>query len=200
MDLGEKLNATFAKWAYKLPKYKADDFLTDLDKLTQNIEKKEGKEKVKVALKKLSSAVTQSQFGDPVLADTGYAICIYDDLDALVGELLVERAGAECGTPPKPCWSAISDKGYKYGDKDTSADGILKMVMKGGDAGKGSVVVIGKNNSSKGQASLPTDIALLLSNNTQATVQLLTSDASCFGVTTTNVKKADGASFKAGSP
>ena len=74
------------------------------------------------------------------------------------------------------------------------------MVMKGGDAGKGSVVVIGKNNSSKGQASLPTGIALLLTNNTRATVQLLTSDASCFGVTTTDVKKADGASFKAGSP
>ena len=41
----EKLNATFAKWAYKLPKYKADDFLTDLDKLTQDVEKKEDEDK-----------------------------------------------------------------------------------------------------------------------------------------------------------
>jgi hypothetical protein len=36
-----------------------------------------------------------------------------------------------------------------------------------------------------------------LAANTQATVQLLTDDASCVGVTLTNVKTADGVAFKA---
>jgi hypothetical protein len=161
-------------------------------------EKKAGKEKLKVVMKKLASAVTQSQFGDPVLTTTGYAVCIYDQFDALAGELFVERgADQDCGTPPGPCFKFISDRGYKYLDKDASADGVLKMVMKGGDAGKGAVVIVGKNNSSKGQSSLPTGIAPLLLDNTQATVQLLTDDASCFGVTVTDVKKADGEIFKA---
>ncbi len=161
-------------------------------------EKKAGKEKLKVVLKKLKSAVTQGQFGDPVFSETDVAVCVYDDAGTLSGEFLVERAVAElCGTPPKWCWTAISDKGYKYGDKDAAADGILKMTLKGGNAGKGAVVVIGKNNPKKGQTSLPTGIAPLLLNNTQATVQVLTSDASCFGITTTDVKKADGTSFKA---
>ena len=160
-------------------------------------EKKAGKEKLKVILKKLNSAITQGQFGDPVTGNTNHAICIYDDVDALSTELLVNRAGQQCGTPAKPCWGLVSTKGYKYSDKDASASGIQKMLMKGGDAGKGKVIVKGKNNSAKGQNSLPEGIALLLLDNTQATVQVLTSDAACFGVTTGSVKTADGVSFSA---
>ncbi len=163
-------------------------------------EKKAGKEKIKVVLKKLQSAVLQSQYGDPATGDTSYAICIYDDLDQLVGEISVARAGALCGSPPVPCWVAVKTKGYKYKDKSASADGILKMVLMGGDSGKGKANAIGKNNSSKGQNALPTGIAPLLQNNSHATVQLLTSNADCFGVTVTDVKKADGAVFKALGP
>jgi hypothetical protein len=164
-------------------------------------DKSAGKEKVKVALKNLGSAVTQGQFGNP-LADggTNYTVCIYDDANQLAGQISVSRAGDDCGSPPAPCWQAISDKGYIYKDKLSAADGVLKMVMTGGDAGKGKATVTGKNNSAKGQNSLPTGIATLLENNTQATVQLLTNDASCFGATVTQVKKADGAQFKATAP
>ena len=115
---------------------------------------------------------------------------------------MVARAGQDCGAPPKSCWKALSDTGYKYGDKDTSADGILKIIAKGGDAGKGKMIVLGKNNASKGQTSLLTGIAAALQGNTKATVQVVTSDAGCFGVTAYYAKKADGLIFKAlgGSP
>jgi len=165
-------------------------------------EKVSGKEKVKVVLKKLKSALSQGQFGNPVTGATSYSICIYDENDALVGEMEVDRAQANCGTPPRPCWKDLSGKGYKYKDKDTSADGIRKIITKGGDAGKGNVIVLGKNNASKGQVSLPTGIAAALQDNTEVTVQVVTSDADCFGVTADTVKKADGSMFKAlgGSP
>jgi hypothetical protein len=157
-------------------------------------EKKAGKEKLKVSLTKLQPAVTQSEFGDPVGGTTAYAVCIYDAANELKGQYMVERAGQSCDG--KPCWSAVSDKGYKYGDKSTAADGILKIKLNGGDAGKGKIKVLGKNTST----NLPLGVAALLQNQTSATVQVLTSDASCFGVGLTTVKKADGTVFSAVGP
>jgi len=165
-------------------------------------EKWSGKEKVQVVLGKLTSAVSQDQFGDPVMGTTRYHICIYDQADVLVRQMEIDRAGQSCGTPPRLCWKALSDQGYKYNDKDISADGIQKIIAKGGGVGRGKVIVSGRNNASKGQTSLPTGIATALLNNTKATVQVVTSDADCFEVTATDVKKADGLMFKAlgGSP
>jgi len=157
-------------------------------------DKKPGKEKIKVSLTKLQASVPQSQFGNPISGTTAYAVCIYDAANQLAGEYTVDRAGDTCDG--KPCWAAISDKGYKYSDKGTTADGILKMKLSGGAAGKGKIKVLGKNSSS----NLPTGVAALLQNQTSATVQVLTSDASCFGVGLSEVKKADGTVFNAKGP
>jgi hypothetical protein len=156
-------------------------------------EKKAGKEKLKVVLTKLQAAVTPSQFGDPVTGSTSYKVCIYASND-LKGQYTVARAGDICGN--RSCWSALSGKGYKYSDKSTAADGILKMKLSGGDAGKGKIKIIGKNNAS----TMPTGVAAVLQNETNATVRVLTSDASCFGVSLTQVKKADGTIFSAVGP
>jgi hypothetical protein len=59
-------------------------------------------------------------------------------------------------------------------------------------------VILGKNNPSA--PSMPTDVAAALLNQTGATVQLLTNDASCFGMSLLQVKKADGKIFKALGP
>lgn len=157
-------------------------------------EKTAGKEKLKVALKNLQPMVDPSQFGDPVDGDTGYKVCVYDGANVLSGEYTVERAGDTCGD--KDCFSAVTGKGFKYKDPGTTTDGILKINLFGGDPGKGKVLVIGKNKTS----TLPTGVAPALQNETSATVQVLTSDASCFGATLTQVKKADGAIFKALTP
>lgn len=157
-------------------------------------EKKAGKEKLKVKLTKLLPTVMQSQFGDPVTGSTAYAICIYDAANQLKASYTIERAGDTCDGAP--CWAAISDKGYKYGDKSGAADGVLKMKLAGGDPGKGKIKVIGKNTTGQ----LPLGVAALLQDQTSATVQVLTSDASCFGVGLTQVKKADGTVFKASAP
>jgi hypothetical protein len=161
-------------------------------------EKTVGKEKLKVAFKKLTTATTQGDFGDPVGGTTSYAICVYDQGGTLQAEIQVNRAGQTCGT--KACWIAISTKGYKYSDKTASADGIAKISGKGGDPTKGQIQTKGQNNAAKGQTALPTGVAAALQNNTQATVQIVTSDASCFGETFTNVTRADGLEFKAVLP
>src|SRR5262249_2030884 len=131
---------------------------------------------------------------NPVSGSTTYKVCVYDGANQLRGEYTVDRAGALCSG--KPCWSAVKDTGFKYSDKLGTSDGITKITPKSGDAGKGKVVVKGKNQSSP----LPLGVAALLQNETSATVQVLTSDASCFGVGLTLVKKADGTIFSAGGP
>jgi len=157
-------------------------------------EKAPGKEKLKVSLTKLQAAVAPSQFGDPVTDTTRYTVCIYDAASQLKGAYTVARAGQTCGG--KPCWSTIPDKGFKYSDKSTSADGISKITLKGGEPGKAKVQVRGKNDSS----TMPTGIASALQNQTSATAQVLTSGASCFGMSLPVVKKADGLTFSAGGP
>ncbi len=154
-------------------------------------EKKVGKEKLKVVLKKLLEPLVQGDFGDPVAGSSAYKVCIYDGADQLSGDYTVDRAGDICGD--KPCWSTVSTKGYKYGDKGTSAHGILKMKMLAGDAGKGKVLIVGKNNT----ATMPLGVAAALQDATSATVQVLTNDALCFGTSLSRVKKADGLIFKA---
>jgi hypothetical protein len=153
-----------------------------------------GKEKLKVSLKKLVPAVIPSQFGDPVGGNTAYKVCIYDAANQLSGEYAVARAGDTCGTAP--CWKLVPDKGYKYSDKSAASDGILKMILFGGDPGMGKVKVVGKNLA----LTLPTGVAAALQNQTSATVQVVSSDASCFGVSLTLVKKADGTIFSAVGP
>ena len=157
-------------------------------------ERAAGKEKLKVSLTKLVPAVTQSEFGNPASGTTSYKVCVYDGANALRGEYTVARAAQSCGT--KPCWSAIKTTGYKYGDKAGAASGIVGITANGGLAGKGKVVVSGNNKTS----TLPTGVAPLLQNQSSATVQVVTSDASCFGVGLTTVKKADGTIFSAGGP
>lgn len=157
-------------------------------------EKKAGKEKLKVVLKKLQAAVGQSDFGDPVGGSTKYKVCIYDAAAQLVGEYELARAGDICDGDP--CWKALSDKGFKYKDKSTAADGFLKMKLLGGATGKGKVLAVGKNSS----GNLPTGVAAALESQASATVQVLTTDAACFGTDLTRVKKADGLLFKALEP
>jgi hypothetical protein len=157
-------------------------------------EKALGKEKLKVSLNKLIPVVTPSQFGDPVTGSTRYNVCIYDAANGLVGEYNVARAGDVCGT--SPCWAAVSTKGYKYTDKILTADGVMKILLFGGDAEKGKVKVNGKNNAS----TMPLGTAAALQNQTSATVQVVAEGASCVGMTLTNVKVADGTVFSAAAP
>ncbi|MCC6766788.1 MAG: hypothetical protein IT293_19175 [Deltaproteobacteria bacterium] len=158
-------------------------------------EKKVGKEKLKVSLGKLQPAVAQGQFGDPVNGTSVYAVCIYDAANQLRGAYSLVPPGPLCGT--KPCWKTVSDKGYMYKDKDATSDGLVQAKLTGGDAGKGAVKIQGKNSG----GNLPTGVvAGLLNNPSSATVQILSSDAACFNLGLTEIKKAESTVFQAAGP
>lgn len=157
-------------------------------------EKAAGKEKMKFQLIKLVPAVVQADFGAPVASDTSYALCVYNNANTLVGSYEVSRGGDTCDGDP--CWSEFKDLGFAYKDKLLSADGVSKIQLAGGDAGKGKVKVLGKNK----EATMPTGIAALLNGATSATAQFVTSDGECFGMALPTVKTADGLVFSASAP
>lgn len=61
-------------------------------------------------------------------------------------------AGGTCGG--KPCWIAKST-GYKYADKERTPDGVLKVLLKAGDAGKAKAQLKGKGENLPDLPELP---------------------------------------------
>jgi len=62
---------------------------------------------------------------------------------------------------------------------------------------RGKAAAQGRNNASKGQASLSTGLAAALAGNTTPTIQLVTSDGLCVGATMNKVGKDAGGQYKA---
>ncbi len=157
-----------------------------------------GNEKIVVELVK-GPSVLQAAFGDPVSLDgTAYSLCIYGDDDALVGELGVDRAGDDCDT--KPCWKSLgkpTGTGFRYLDRQAAADGVKSLKLKGGAGRPSKLFFTAANSTNKGQSAMPTGIAAALEADTSATLQIRSSDATCFSEVLPNVKRAESDFFKA---
>jgi predicted acyl esterase len=109
-------------------------------------------------------------FGDP-LATTGYALCAYDG----AGNLLLHASAPAGGTcAGRPCWKATK-KGFRYVDRALTLDGIQKIDLKGGDAGRSALVVTGKGDN---LAMPPLPVASL-----PVTVQLVAGTGRCWETT-----------------
>lgn len=117
-------------------------------------------------------ALTQADFGDPISGATGYVLCIYDS-SGLQATLHIPAEDGSCGS--KPCWKALSTKGFKYKDKLTLDDGVLLAKMKAGDDGRSKALVKAKD----GNLPIP---ALPLDDTSAVTVQLVRTDTTspCF--------------------
>jgi hypothetical protein len=160
-------------------------------------ERKQGKEKLTFSLGKLAAASEPRDLGDPAGGSTRFDLCLYDDAGARIGALAVDRAGESCGA--KPCWKALKS-GFQYADPEAAASGVVKLVAKSGAAGKGKLSLKGRNQTARGQASLPTGLAAALAGGGGATAQLVASDGVCFELAATRVKRAEPARFDASAP
>jgi hypothetical protein len=158
------------------------------------LEKKPGKEKLKVGLKG-GGALVQSDFGNPATGTTAYDLCIFDDADALVATFTVDQADHTCGT--KDCWKARKDTGWQYSDKEANSHGVKKIQLFGGEAGKTRIQFQAAFSDSAAISVMPTGIAAALEGSASARVQLVSSDAQCFEATVDQVKKATTDLFKA---
>lgn len=86
------------------------------------------------------TATTVADFGDPLTA-TNYAVCVYDTtagVEALRMTLRIPASG-DCGG--RLCWRAIGDDGFKYSDAALTPDGVHKVLMRAGTAGRARLQV-----------------------------------------------------------
>jgi hypothetical protein len=160
-------------------------------------EKKPGKEKWKLSLQSPGGPVPADFLGDPVGGDTQLGVCVYDEADALVGGLAVDRGGDVCGPRGKPCWKDQGRSGFRYKDPDAASSGVRTIKAASPSAPKTRLSAKAGNDAHKGEVSLPLGAALALQDATAARVQLLTSDGACFEARLADVDKADGVEFKA---
>lgn len=145
-------------------------------------------------------SMSQVDFGDPRSAGgTAQTLCVYDDADAPVGRLEIDRAGEACGRGP--CWKSSGNppngKGYRYKDRARSASGISVFTLKGGATGRPKLLVKARNDADAGQTSLPTGLATALGGSTKTTIRLVSSDVSRCSIAELDTAAGGGALYRA---
>ena len=140
------------------------------------------------------AATAFADFGAPL--DTGaHVFCLYDGTAPPVPLLFEARApaGDECGG--RPCWKSVGPdadpRGWLYVDKDRTPDGLKKLKLLAGDAGKAKIGLSGKGDAlggSGGVPALPLPLPLI--------AQLQNTNA-CWEVTYTTAEDNGPTTFKA---
>jgi 6-phosphogluconolactonase (cycloisomerase 2 family) len=115
------------------------------------------------------AATTIADLGDPRAA-TAYRLCIYDRRSGAASLVLDALAPAGASCRGKPCWGSTR-KGFRYVDRGAVRDGLFKLKLKSGDAGKAAALVLGRGDDLR-VGSLPLVPPL--------TVQLRASGGACW--------------------
>jgi hypothetical protein len=105
------------------------------------------------------AATTLADFGAPT-GTTAYALCLY------AGTSTAAIAAADIA-PSAKLWSAKGTRGFRYRDPSGSSDGIRKVILEAGVAGKAKVVVRGEgaNLPAVPAGPLPLAVTAQLVNN-----------------------------------
>ena len=86
-----------------------------------------------------TATVAVGDFGNPI-ATSRYALCIYDGNGVLK---LAAAAPPDDTCAGRPCWRRTRS-GLQYRDRALTPDGLLKISLKAGPAGRAKIAVRGK--------------------------------------------------------
>jgi hypothetical protein len=142
---------------------------------------------------KKGAATSAGELGDP-LSLTHYVFCLYDESGAPTF-LFRSRApaGGLCG--PAPCWKGLGSppgsKGYKRKDKTLTPDGMEKLHLKPGDAGKAKISGKGRGANLTGLPTLPLALPVR--------AQLQAANGTCWEAVYSTSSRNDDTRFKAKS-
>jgi cysteine-rich repeat protein len=89
------------------------------------------------------SATPLSAFGAPG-ATTGFMVCLYDGLATGARFTAKLLPGGTCAG--KACWKTIPNKGFVYGDKGATPDGLVSAKLSAGTDGLASLKLKGKGD------------------------------------------------------
>lgn len=135
----------------------------------------------------------QADLGSPVL-DTGYDLCVYDS------SAMSYSLATSLHVTPSSAWANKDPKGWNYNDKTASSDGVKKLQLKPGAAGKSKVKLIAQGLS----LPLPAAFSMteLFDQDPDVVVQLLNDEGMCWtsAFTPARTSKNTPALFKAVGP
>jgi hypothetical protein len=135
-------------------------------------------------------ATVQADTGDP-LNTTTYALCVYDStaaVPALVASIVVDPNGA---------WDDKDPKGWKYKDKQGAFDGVQKVQLKTGTAGKSKAQVKAKGSNIPTPA--PFNAVEFFDADPNVTVQLVNDEGKCWTTEFATATKNEVDQYKAKS-
>jgi hypothetical protein len=93
-------------------------------------------------------------FGDPLVSEN-FSLCLYDESGGTPALALRADAPAGGTCAAAPCWKAAGSAGFRYKDAEGTPDGLLKLQVKAGAAGRTKVSVKGKGEHLPVLPSLP---------------------------------------------
>jgi len=143
-------------------------------------------------------ATTVEDFDDPTSGSPAYTLCVYDESGGSPSLAFDATApgGGICKNN-KPCWTPPggAPKGYKYSDRLLTPDGVLKMTLRPGSAGKSKIVLTAKGF----RLGLPEPATEneFFHQDSAVTVQLVQDDGDCWGTSFSAASKNEVDQFKA---
>ena len=138
---------------------------TDLSKTKLTIFDRDPEKKDKLQWKWNKGEQTDfAELGDPLTSHT-YSLCVWDRQPSLVFRAVLPK-GTEC-TDPR-CWKDLRGKGYRYLDKERSIDGVHKLVVKAGEAGKAKLQ-LKTSGGNMPDTALPLDVPVRVQVQTLGT-------------------------------
>jgi cysteine-rich repeat protein len=121
-------------------------------------------------------------FGEP-RSTSDYTLCIYDSTGLRMH--FTAPAGSTC-INGRACWR-LGSEGFKYADRGSTHDGISRVVLKPGEAGRAQLRMVAKEATDL--VSLPLTLP--------ATAQLHAKDGACFQAAFDSARRNDPARFEA---
>jgi YVTN family beta-propeller protein len=132
--------------------------------------------------------------GNPVTS-TNYALCVYGSNGGVPSVALaaLATAGSMCGTAF--CWTSTGTSGFMYRDAGAHSDGLTRIILRKGTAGRAKVLVRAKGTNLPGIT--PADANNLIRQDPSVTVQLVNSAGECWeSVYASPATTATGAQFR----
>jgi hypothetical protein len=133
-------------------------------------------------------ATDVGDFGDPQMGLTAYSLCVYSG----AGNTMIMEVGPlpQATCDGGLCWQPTGS-GYRYKDSAATNDGVRRVALKAGGAGKAKTMVKGKGSNLPLPAFGPTGLTLPI------TAALVNSAGECWAASYTSATANGPTEFKA---